>query len=431
MRSVQSWGRLSQEKQRSASVVDRHTPLPMVAGTILPFGNGRSYGDSCLNPQGTVVCVRPLDRFVAFDDQTGLLECEPGLLLSEIIEVALPRGWFLSVTPGTAFATVGGAIANDVHGKNHPTAGSFGHYVAELDLRRSDGSVLTCSPTAHADWLRATIGGLGLTGLITRVVMQLKRIPGPVLEVSARRFGGLAEFFKLSLACQESEYSVAWVDASATGKSTGRGVFTIADHHAGGHALVADAKTKARIRFVPHAPLINPLTTSAFNKVYFSLSPRTPTKRLSPYAPFFYPLDALENWNLLYGKRGFFQYQCVIPPAIAEEAIREILDRIARSGEGSFLTVLKNLGPKGGAGMLSFPREGTTLAVDFPNRGDRTLRLLDSLDSVTLQAGGAVYPAKDARMSAGMFASSFPELTNFRSYVDPAFSSGLWRRVFQ
>ena len=426
-----SWGRYPPTRKIAQKVTplrDRAAQIPSISGTALPYGNGRSYGDSCLNPDGMLLHTRGLDHYICFDADNGQLECEAGMLLSEIVALALPHGWFLPVTPGTQFVTVGGAIANDVHGKNHHMAGSFGNHVLELELLRSDGTRRVCSPSNHANWLRATIGGLGLTGLITRARLQLRRVAGPDLEITSKRFGHVRDYFTLMQDATASEYRVAWIDCLARGKALGRGVF-MHGNHAVSPARAAHAARSLPMPFTPPFSMINAASLRAFNTLYFKLAPRSPTLRQVHYQPFFYPLDKITNWNRMYGPAGFLQYQCVVPAATAQEFTTELLERIAASGVGSFLMVLKEFGPRNAAGMLSFTRAGTTLAMDFPFHGERTLRLLDTLDGVVGAAEGAVYPAKDARMSPAMFATSFPQLTNFRKYVDPRFSSGLWRRV--
>lgn len=425
-----SWGRYPQVNQRLLPLRDRNAPLPEFDGCVLPYGNGRSYGDSCLNPGGTLLHTRSLDRFISFDPITGILECEAGVLLSDILDLAVPIGWFLPVTPGTRLVTLGGAIANDVHGKNHHVAGSFGSHVLSLELLRSDGQRIACGPENEPEWFAATVGGLGLTGVITRVRLQLRRISGAWMQQETARFENLANFFHLSAKAATSEYTVAWVDCLARGNALGRGVFMCADHadvQMEGRPQMADRRLS--IPFIPPFSLVNGLTLHAFNALYFHRAPTRLRRRTVHYRPFFYPLDAVANWNRMYGPSGFLQYQCVVPPGAAEAATSALLQRIANSGQGSFLAVLKQFGAGRSPGLLSFPRPGTTLALDFPYRGESTLALLSSLDDIVLEAGGAVYPAKDARMSAKMFAASFPRLAEFQPFVDPCFSSGLWRRV--
>lgn len=423
-----SWGRYPRVSQRVIDIPDRAADFPVFSGTAaLPYGNGRSYGDSCLCPGGTLLRTRRLDHFISFDQHTGLLECEAGVTLHEIIRLALPHGWFLPVTPGTQHVTVGGAIANDVHGKNHHAVGSFGDHVQWLELLRSDGTRRKCSRDVAPDWFSATVGGLGLTGIIIAAQIRLRRVPGPMLEARTQRFYSLAEFYELSQELDGSEYSVAWVDCLARGQRLGRGVLVCADHVPGtsrGHP-----RRTLQLPAAPPFSLVAHPSLAAFNSLYFAKAPRRPARSLVHYLPYFYPLDRIGNWNLMYGPRGFLQYQCVVPPVDAENTISELLARIAASAQGSFLAVLKQFGDRRGQGLLSFPRPGTTLALDFPNRGEATLHLLDELDAVVLAAGGAVYPAKDARMPATTFAASFPNLAQFRSFVDPRLSSGLWQRV--
>ena len=431
-RTGMSWGRyppIEEDAQRVLALSDRSAQLPAFDGTALAYGNGRSYGDSCLNPGGTLLQARGLDRFVAFDAGTGVLECEAGMLLAEILALAVPRGWFLPVLPGTAQVTVGGAIANDVHGKNHARAGSFGDCVLELELLRSDGRRLRCSPSSDAALFGATVGGLGLTGLVLRARLQLRRVAGPAMTVESRRFGRLADYFELVRATAASEYRVAWVDCLARGAALGRGVYSHGDHAAAGVATAPVRERRLAVPFDPPFPLVNGLSLRAFNALYRAAAPRRPRRRVLDYRPFFLPLDGVGQWNRLYGPRGFLQHQCVLPPASEQAATAEILERIAASGQGSFLAVLKPFGERAAPGMLSFARAGTTLALDFPFRGGATLALLDALDEVVVAAGGAVYPAKDARMAPATFAASFPRLAGFREHVDPGFSSAFWRRV--
>ena len=431
-RAGASWGRfpkVAESEQALLGVNDRVSPLPVFTGSVLPYGNGRSYGDSCLNPGGTLLCTRGLDRFIHFDADTGLLECEAGVTLSEILALIVPRGWFLPVTPGTRFVTVGGAIANDVHGKNHAEAGSFGDHVIGIELLRSDGSRLTCSPDVNAALFQATLGGLGLTGLVISARLQLRSIQGVGLEVETRRFGQLADFFALSRQTDVSEYRVAWVDCLARGASLGRGVYSRAKHVPASSREPRLPRKRPAVPATPPFSLVNAASLRAFNTIYYRRAPLQPRRHVVHYGQFFYPLDGIAEWNRLYGPSGFLQYQCVVPPASAEAATAEIVDRIAASGQGSFLAVLKQFGDRYGPGMLSFPRPGTTLALDFPFFGPSTLTLLDSLDRVVMAAGGAVYPAKDARMSPEMFIASFPRLAEFREHLDPRFSSGFWRRV--
>jgi FAD/FMN-containing dehydrogenase len=430
-RRATSWGRLPMpEPSNVYSLHDRFAALPNLASeTMLAYGNGRSYGDVCFNQGGTLLCTRGLDRFISFDPQSGILECEAGVLLSEVIDLVLPQGWFPHVTPGTSLVTVGGAIANDVHGKNHHRAGCFSHHVLAFGLLRSDGRRLSCSMQENREWFHATVGGLGLTGLITHARLQLRRVTGSWIRGDSQRFAGLSEFFTLSKESdRDFEYTVAWIDCSARTSALGRGVFT-RGNHAPGDGRTTKKPAPLRVPLTPPLSLINGLSVNLFNKLYYRRGNSSQSDASWHFREFLYPLDGILEWNRIYGPQGFFQYQCVIPEAESLPALQEILKRISASGFGSFLTVLKNFGATPSLGMLSFARPGATLAIDFPNRGEPTLRLLESLDEITRGAGGAVYPAKDARMSPESFQSYFPAWREFAQFIDPHFSSSFWRRV--
>ena len=395
---------------------------------MLPFGNGRSYGDSCLNDGGVLLDARGLDRLISFDAERGVLACEAGVLLADILELVVPAGWFLPVSPGTKFVTVGGAIANDVHGKNHHRAGSFGCHVRQLELQRSDGSRMRCSGSENAEWFAATIGGLGLTGVIVWAELKLHRVAGPGMDIETIRFANLAGFFQLTAESDANfAYTVAWVDCASRGRSLGRGVFTRSNHSSDVRPMVSAPLRGLAVPIELPIALVGDATVRAFNTWYYR-RPRSRHRRLH-YDSFLYPLDRVRNWNRIYGRHGFFQYQCVVGPVGGRDAVAELLSRIAAAGGGSFLAVLKVFGSIRSPGLLSFPRPGVTLALDFPNRGAATTRLLDRLDEVVRASGGAVYPAKDARMAADSFRQYFPEWRSFCAYVDPCFSSSFWRRV--
>lgn len=427
----QSWGRYPRVQQSIRRLHDRGAPLPTFDGTALPRGSGRSYGDSCLNPGGILMDATGLDRFIAFDPATGLVRCEAGVTLDMIIQLALPQGWFLPVTPGTRYVSVGGAIANDVHGKNHHRTGTFGHHVRCFELLRSDGSRRLCTATEHDGWFAATVGGLGLTGLITWAEVQLRRVPGSAMETENIRFGNLDEFFDLSAESSAThEYSVAWIDCLAGGQSRGRGHFTRADHALALPAERPDTPAAGwTFPLTPPVSLVNRLSLRPFNTLYYWRQLALRRRRVSHVFPFFYPLDGIREWNRMYGKAGFLQYQCVLPPAAARIGIATLLEEIARSGTGSFLAVLKEFGDMPSPGLMSFPRPGTTLALDFPNTGDAVFRLLDRLDRIVDEAAGAVYPAKDARLQAASFKRAYPRWRDMLEFLDPRFSSGFWRRV--
>jgi FAD/FMN-containing dehydrogenase len=430
-----SWGRVHRFAQDIIDAPSMAAALLSSKKYFLPYGRGRSYGDSCLNENGILLKTERWDHFLAFDRAKGILSCEAGVTLRDVLRLCHRQNddgsyWFLPVTPGTKFVTVGGAIANDVHGKNHHRHGTFGQHVLSFRLRRSDGTVLTCSPTEHAELFCATIGGLGLTGLIEEVTLQLIRVPGLQMEVEDISFQNLDAFYLL---CRESErdwdYTIAWVDCLARGPDIGRGIFS-RGRHIEGKATDDHLLPALSIPFPLPISLVNAVTLALFNSLYRrKLLGAQIKKKTVPYNSFFYPLDGIGNWNNLYGKNGFYQYQCVIPSLKAEAIIRAQLEQIARSGEGSFLIVLKTFEDRPSPGLLSFPMPGTTLAIDFPNRGPSTLALLNRLDALTLEAGGRVYPAKDGRMASHSFQGYYPKYKDFASFIDPRFSSSFWRRV--
>ena len=431
-RVLESWGRTSSATYDTVSLFWRTDPLDIPAGqTALPFGLGRSYGDSCLNEGGALLLTRGLNRFLAFDAASGVLRCEAGVSLAEIVALVVPRGWFLPVTPGTKFVTLGGAIANDVHGKNHHRAGTLGRHVRRFELLRSDGTRLLCSPEENADWYGATIGGLGLTGVITWAEVSLRRIANPFMDVESVRFDAFDEFFALNRESESRfEYTVAWIDALARGRSLGRGHYLRANHATARQVLPQPPGTRRlAVPFDVPSGALNRFTLRALNTIYYHRQRRKVRHSLVHFDRFFYPLDVVSSWHRVYGRRGFFQYQCVVPFADGEMVMRELLGAVGHSRQASFLAVIKSFGHGRQPGWLSFPRPGFTLALDFPNRGERTLRLFDELDRIVVTAGGAVYPAKDARMSAATFRCSFPDWQRLVPYVDPAFSSSFWRRV--
>lgn len=435
--SIHSWGHVQGSDSEVVAVPGRFAalpPLPPSSASFLPFGNGRSYGDSCLNPGGALLSTRYLDHFMGFDGDTGVLRCEAGVLLADILRLAVPRGWFLPVTPGTRFVTLGGAIANDVHGKNHLSHGSFGRHVRAFMLRRSDGTLRRCSPDEHADWFAATIGGLGLTGMILWAEIQLRPIRSPWVRQRTERFAGLDDFFRLCRECAGSnEYTVAWIDCAGGARRIGRGLFTRADHALGADApREAEREPRTRVRRMPFTPplsLVNRFTVSAFNTLHYHAAGTGATTRLEHCERFFYPLDHLLEWHRMYGPRGFYQYQCVVPPQGAADVLTALLAEIGRARAASFLGVLKQFGGLPSPGLLSFPREGYTLALDFPNAGPALHRLFERLDALVMEAGGRLYPAKDGRMSGPCFRAGYPQWQALLPFIDPAFSSGFWRRV--
>ena len=430
-----SWARFPNYPQRPVRVSWRSdlpgllTGLRRSVNTTLPFGNGRSYGDSCLAASDHVLAMRALDRIIQADWDQGLVVVEPGMTLGELLAVTVPHGWFLRVTPGTQYVTVGGAIANDVHGKNHHRQGTFGCHVSRLGLFRSTDGQLTCTPTANPALFAATIGGLGLTGIITWAEIQLQRIRSTRITVVTQRFDSIEEFFDLSSELDaQHEFAVAWVDCAAKGASSGRGVYMAGDFAEDGN-LAWTSRGRLSVPFVPPVSMINRLSLRVFNEMYWRSFAPARKRNHATAESFFYPLDRLRKWNRVYGPRGFQQYQCVIPPDAAAANIKALLNAIADSNTGSFLAVLKQFGTNKSPGLLSFPRPGVTLALDFPNLPPRTDKLFQRLDAIVRDASGRLYPAKDAHMQAADFQRAYPEWEELNSLRDPALNSRFWQRV--
>ncbi len=431
---ILSWGRVVRQPQHVArpSFRDELPGLVSEPGwkSKLAIGLRRSYGNSCLNSAGALLDATSLNRVVAFDPQSGRLQAEAGISLSDLLRLVVPHGWFLPTTPGTRFVTLGGAVANDVHGKNHHGAGTFGASVTGLGLLRSDGRRLKLTPELGPELFCATIGGLGLTGVIEWVEFQLAPIRSAFLDVEIVPYGRLDEFWSVAEASVgRFEHTVAWIDCLSTGGSAGRGVFTRANWSEDGRLDAHDDRTFKSLPFDFPSFALNGLSVAAFNELYYRVYRGRQGKVRQHYSAFFYPLDAIHNWNRLYGSRGMLQYQCAIPWGNERAGMRALLDNIARSGQASFLAVLKTFGDRPSPGMLSFPRPGATLALDFPNRGPETLAVMSRLDDIVREAGGALYPAKDGRMPARMFKLAYPRWEAFAAHKDPRMSSDFWRRV--
>ena len=429
MVAISSWGRLSQHEHSVIALTDRTEISAVIKRTEpgLVYGAGRSYGDACLNPQGTLWLTDKLNRFIAFDESSGRLVCEAGVLLQDIQRLMIPRGWILHVTPGTQLVTVGGAIANDVHGKNHHAFGSFGDHIRRLTLVRTDGEIVHCGPNERAEWFSATVGGVGLTGVISQAEIQLRRVNSPWIESETIPYYSLTDFFQLSDDSEAHwEHTVSWIDCIA--KKGARGLFMRGNSSAVG-PLAEPKIRKLTMPVVPPMSLVNRLTLRPFNAAYFALNKWRAGRAISHYESFMYPLDHVQKWNRMYGPKGFFQYQCVVPRDVGQDAIETMLKSIAASGDGSFLAVLKTFGNRQSVGMLSFPMPGVTLALDFPNQGHRTHKMFERLDAIVREAKGRIYLAKDARMPKELFEEGYPRLTEFVSYRDPGISSGLSRRL--
>jgi len=421
----QPWGRGYSAKHLHAFADGRALPATM----FLPRGLGRSYGDLCVNDGGTLLHTFRRDRLIAFDPANGILTCEAGASLADIAQAVLPRGWFLPVVPGTRYVTVGGAIANDVHGKNHHVAGTFGRFVTSLQLTRSDWQC-TQSLTADDALFGATIAGLGLSGVMAEATLQLKRVPGAAIEQETRLFGGdstINDYLTLDESSKDWEYTVGWIDTLDRGL---RGVFFRGRHRAGPDEWLSPKP--ARLAMPMDAPrwLLGRWSAKTFNALYYrAQAMRTATRETIPLWQFFFPLDAVNGWNRAYGRRGFIQYQFVVPTAAARETVPRILAHLREAGVASYLAVIKTFGDMPSPGFMSFPMAGTTVALDIPAPADRDRRALDRADAMVADVGGRVYPAKDARMSAAMFQRFFPQWRELEAMRDPAISSSFWRRV--
>jgi FAD/FMN-containing dehydrogenase len=426
----ESWGRYP---SLDATLVPLHwqgdfPPSNAPGEKMLPVGAGRSYGDVCLLENGILLQTRGMDRLLHFDPTTGILRCEAGITLAEILDFAVPRGFFLPVTPGTKYVTVGGAIANDIHGKNHHYAGSFGCHVPRFELVRSDGAQILCTPTENAEWYAATIGGMGLTGLITWAEVRLRPITSRLIDYRGDKFVGLDEFLALSQSAT-AEYTVAWIDCVSTGRNFARGIFMQGDHTDEPGPLHKSKEPWLTFPVDLPAFALNRFTMSAFNTAYYHKQiPKQKNARVD-YEPFFYPLDSVQHWNRMYGKKGLLQFQNVLPHASGREGMTQILKAITRSGLASFLAVIKFFGDVPSPGMMSFPTPGIMLALDFPIRPEVSFDLLDRLAEITLEHGGRMYSAKDARMTATQFQVFYPQWQDFERYVDPSFDSAFWQRV--
>jgi FAD/FMN-containing dehydrogenase len=428
----ESWGRYP---SYAAHLIPMHwqsefpANVARVHNGVLPVGMGRSYGDSCLLNEGNLVVTTGMNRLLHFDPETGLLTAEAGLTLAQLLEFAVPRGFFLPVSPGTKYVTLGGAIANDIHGKNHHVAGTVGRHITQFELVRSDGSRRLCSPTENPDWYAATIGGLGLTGLITWATLRLKPIVSRSIDYEYIQFHGIDEFLHLTEVHSYSPYTVSWIDCASTGSNFARGVFMLGDHSNEPGPLTTTPDPKLVFPFDAPGFALNHTTVSAFNTLFFHKQMKPHVKSVQDYEPFFYPLDKVLHWNRLYGKSGLLQFQYAIPWENAKEGTIAILREITKSGLASFLAVLKAFGDVPSPGLLSFPQPGITLALDFPIKPNVSFPLFERLADMTLEYGGRLYPAKDAAMTAAQFQTFYPQWEQLARFRDPLITSSFWERV--
>ncbi len=396
---------------------------------LIPYGNGRSYGDSALSEN--IIYMKKHNYFLNFDENRGILHVEAGVLLSEILEYFVSRGWFLEVTPGTKLITIGGAIASDVHGKNHHKVGCFSEFVEEFRIMLPDGEIINCTKESYPDLWKATCGGMGLTGVILDAKIKLKRINSKNINQITIKTKNLRETFEAFEKYKDYPYSVAWIDCLAKKENIGRCLLMVGDFADDGDLLYKEPK-KLNIPFTFPSFSLNSLSVRAFNYLYYNRIKDEITQQKVDIDTFFYPLDAIYNWNRIYGKNGFTQYQFILPKEKSYDGLEEILMEISKSGEGSFLAVLKLYG-KENENWLSFPLEGYSLALDF-KISNKVFELLNKLDKIVLKYGGRIYLTKDVRVSKEVFEKGYPNIDKFRRFrkengMDIKFNSLQSRRV--
>lgn len=414
------WGRYPVLEARTYAPrnVEAMRDLVLSEHSVIARGNGRAYGDSAINPVATIE-MRHLNKMISFDPSSGQLVAESGVLLGDIIAGFLPRGWFPMVTPGTKFVTLGGAIAADVHGKNHHKDGSFRACVDWIEVMGADGKVYRCSRDEDPILFDHTLGGMGLTGIILCVAIRLRPIETAWIRQTTTAAPNLKAAMAAFEASQDATYSVAWIDCLGTGESLGRSLVMLGEHAGRGdlsRRLAATPfkikpKRKLSVPFDFPSFTLNRFSVRAFNALYYWVGSRKAGIHLVDWNSYFYPLDAILGWNRIYGRKGFAQFQCVLPLARSEAGLTALLEEIARAGSGSFLAVLKRFGPQDSA--FSFPMEGYTLALDFPIT-PKTLTLLERLDQITIDHGGRFYLAKDSRMSAATLRAADQRVEDFR-----------------
>jgi FAD/FMN-containing dehydrogenase len=438
---LSGWGRYLRRLTNVTRPERASEAVPPASGHMIVRGQGRSYNNAAMLADGLVMLSERLDRVIAFDETSGVLRAEAGITLTKVLSEFVPRGWFPPVTPGTKFVSLGGCVAADVHGKNHHRDGAFGAHVNELELVLADGSRTRCSPTQNAELFWATIGGMGLTGIVSEISFRLRPIKTAYLVVQHRRALDLDQLLTmLEDQTLDDNYSVAWIDCLAKGRSMGRGVL-MRGHHADIAALQGKVDEPLRLKprrrfnlnFDLPSGLLNSFSGSAFNGFYYWAQGRNETHFITDYESFFYPLDSVGNWNRLYGPKGFVQYQCVFPPATARRGLRMLLEELAHSRRASFLGVLKRFGTEG-KGLLSFPMEGYTLAIDLPVTNPELFSFLDRLDEIVMEHGGRVYLAKNPRLKPEIFRTMYPRLgawERIKAQIDPTnrFSSDLSRML--
>lgn len=418
---IANWGNypVMETDEKSFSFAEQLGATLSQSDEIIARGNGRCYGDASL-AKNTISTLK-FDKILSFDIVNGIFECQSGLMLDQVLAVTVPKGWFLPVTPGTKFITVGGAVASDVHGKNHHVDGSFSAHIIDMDILLGDGNQVTCSAMQNSELFWATCGGMGLTGIITRIKFDLKKIETSYIKQKQIKAGNLDEVLRLFDEYKHYTYSVAWIDCLKKGRGFGRSILILGEHAKKEELNESRRKDplalpkKRKITFPFNLPsfLLNQFTVRIFNFLYYGKNFKKEINNVISYEPFFYPLDAILHWNRGYGKKGFVQYQFVLPLE-SRQGLVDILNRISDEGMGSFLAVLKVFGKQDD--LISFPKEGYTLALDFPVRKN-LFRFLDELDEIVLKYNGRIYLSKDARMKPGIFWRSYENAQKFCDVV--------------
>lgn len=427
MPRINSWGNTSSDEHKVLDLESRELAQNILNQETngIVFGMGRSYGDVCINQNGSLWRSKKLNKLISFDEKLGILECESGMTLKSIQDHIIPKGWMLPVSPGTQFISVGGAIANDIHGKNHHQAGTFGNHITEILLLRSNSDSILCGPNKNKDWFEATIGGIGLTGIILSCKIQLKKVNGGWLEAESIPFKGIDKFFELTNDSDaEWEYTAAWIDCLH--RNDIRGIFERGKH------ISTNKKFKSyqfKIPITLPFSIVNKFTLSIFNPIYFFFKTIFSGKKIIHYTKFLHPLDNILNWNRMYGPRGFYQFQCVIPYDSSKRTIEDMLGLIAGLKMGSFLAVIKTFSNFKPIGLLSFSEPGVTFAMDFPNQGNKTRILFNKLEKIVLNSGGKIYLAKDMLMAKETFEASYDSIDAFMNFRDPHISSQMSKRL--
>ena len=424
-----SWNNYPIIKSNNIEFLTQNFKLNSQYAENLAYGLGRSYGDVCLNENGNIIVTSKFNKIIEIDHNNGILHCESGISIKEILKVITPMGWFLPVVAGTRNITIGGAIANDIHGKNHHKVGSFGNFVKSFDLLRSNGEVLVCSEEENTEYFKATIGGMGLTGIIMAAKIKLTKINSEYITVETRRYNSLESYFEINSALEKNnEYTVSWVDCVMKNEGGLRGVYHSGNHSNDNLSNKKIKDLKIKFPFTPPFSFVNNLSMKMINELYYQLNKDTPNK-LQHYKSFFFPLDVIDSWGRAYGRKGFLQYQFVVPKENSLETMKKVLHEIKEYNQIPALGVLKTFGSIKSIGYMSFPREGLTLALDFRIKDNETFKFLNRLDNIVIDNNGSLYPAKDARMSSDTFTKSFDNIDFFSKFVDPKFSSSFWRRV--